>query len=325
MINEPSYIDVIERYHQYRGAIHELIESLMTGIMRNRLLDDESERHRAMKCLSEKYPFVDLLYILDKEGVQKIGFLDAGEEGSHASGRSKGRDRSQRPYFIAVKEGDGVAITEPYFSIEQRQLCVSAAVKIQSKKTGESGYLVLDFDLRKKLSFLMGDALRHHFEPFFRAVYGVIVLALMIVVFILLYMAFAEVASLFFDVLEHKEQQLKPFGIIIFLTLGLAVFDLGKTVLEEEVLMPKDIFRMASTRRTITRFVGAILIAVLIEALLLMFKSVLGDTEHLIGAVWMMMAAVGLLVGLGIYLYLACMAEKITTESPVFVPLDKKK
>ena len=110
---------------------------------------------------------------------------------------------------------------------------------------------------------------------------------------------------------SNENLYLGTFGIIIFLTLALAVFDLGKTTLEEEILLRKDIFRHSSTRRTITRFIAAILIAVSIEALLLMFKSVLGDSQYLLHAVAMMAAAIGLLIGLGIYVYLGAKAEAI--------------
>jgi len=76
--------------------------------------------------------------------------------------------------------------------------------------------------------------------------------------------------------------------------------------------MHKDIFRHSSTRRTITRFIAAILIAVSIESLLTMFKAAMGDShDAAIHAVWMMFAAVGLLVGLGIYVYLGARAEDI--------------
>ncbi len=75
--------------------------------------------------------------------------------------------------------------------------------------------------------------------------------------------------------------------------------------------MHKDIFRHSSTRRTITRFIAAILIAISIESLLLMFKGALGDGQHLMEAVWMMFAAIGLMVGLGIYVYLGSKAEAI--------------
>lgn len=56
--------------------------------------------------------------------------------------------------------------------------------------------------------------------------------------------------------------------------------------------------------KTVYSFIAAILIAVSIEALLLMFKSAIDDGHQLYEAVLMMMSAVGLLVDLGVYVYL---------------------
>jgi len=123
---------------------------------------------------------------------------------------------------------------------------------------------------------------------------------------------FREITHFFGDM---NGSSLRPFTAIIFFTLALSIFDLSKTILEEEVLMHKDIFRHSSTRRTITRFISAILIAVSIEALLLMFKSTLGDGSHLVEAVWMMLAAVGLLAGLGFYVYMGAKAENLLIKS----------
>ena len=57
------------------------------------------------------------------------------------------------------------------------------------------------------------------------------------------------------------------------------------------------------------RVVATILIAVSIEALLLMFKAALGQGEGIFAAVAMMGTAIGLMVGLGIYVYLGAQAE----------------
>jgi hypothetical protein len=168
---------------------------------------------------------------------------------------------------------------------------------------------VIDIDLGETVEFLMGDVARRRFQPAFRAVYTTIVVGLFAVVGLLLWAAVGEVVSLFAGDVVGEDLHLKPFGVIIFLTLALAIFDLGKTILEEEVLMHKDIFRHSSTRRTITRFVAAILIAVSIEALLLMFKAALGGGEGMAAAVMMMVTAVGLLVGLGVYVFLGARAE----------------
>ena len=110
--------------------------------------------------------------------------------------------------------------------------------------------------------------------------------------------------------LTHSENKLLPFGVVIYLTLALAIFDLGKTTLEEEVLLYKDILRHSSTRRTITRFIAAIIIAVSIEALLMIFKSALKESgEHIIQGVWIILAAGFLLLCLAIYVYLGSKAE----------------
>ena len=81
--------------------------------------------------------------------------------------------------------------------------------------------------------------------------------------------------------------------------------------------MHKDVFRHSSTRRTITRFIAAILIAVSIEALLTMFKASLGEVELMKSAVWMMLSVVGLLLGLGGYVYLGAKAERILLKNRI--------
>jgi hypothetical protein len=97
---------------------------------------------------------------------------------------------------------------------------------------------------------------------------------------------------------------------VIYLTLALAIFDLAKTTLEEEVLLYKDILRHSSTRRTITRFIAAIIIALSIEALLMIFKSALqSSASFIVEAVWVIFAAAFLLLSLGVYVYLGSRAE----------------
>lgn len=309
-----SYLANIERYHEHRKAIRELLASILTGVTHDRLFEDPVALQRAISDIVELYPFAELLYTLDSQGLQSSVNAGHGRRGRPESAAGKGKDRSQRPYFLLAQQSDGVVVTEPYLSIDSRNLCVSAALKWLDGEGRVLGYLVLDIDLAETIEFLMGDTGRRRFVPAFRLVYSVIVAGLFAVVAVLLYGAFREVALLFGGSHSEAELHLKPFGIVIFLTLGLAIFDLGKTVLEEEVLAHKDIFRHSSTRRTITRFIAAILIAVSIEALLLMFKAVLGTGEHLLAAVYMMLTAVGLLVGLGVYVYLGARAESILLQ-----------
>mgnify|MGYP002620836666 CR=1 FL=1 len=305
-----SYISVIERYHEYESAIKEIMTSILTGIAEEPLFQTKETRCEAMQSLGRRYPFVELLYILDEDGVQH-GDSVAVTSAHPAAYSGDGKSRRHRPYFQQAPSGCQVMVTEPYLSTANRKLCITAIIKCDCGCGSQDGYLVLDADLMAMVEFLMGDAQRRRFQPLFKWTYSTIVVGLFLVVAALLFSAFYELFLMMSAGELSQEIKLKPFGVIIFLTLALAIFDLGKTTLEEEVLMHKDIFRHSSTRRTITRFVAAILIAVSIESLLLMFKSALGDGEALVSAVWMMLAAVGLLIGLGLYVYLGAKAEAL--------------
>ena len=301
-----SYISVIERYHEYRHAIQELLSSIITGIADEPVFTHKDKRCKTILSLRNHYPFVNLIYILDENGVQ-VGDNVATSSQDKGAYKGDGQSRAQRPYFQLAKKNEGAVVTEPYLSTCSRKLCISTTIK--QTHDGKAYYLVVDSDLTSIIEFLMGDAERRRMQPVFKSVYTTIVAGLFIVVIALLYTAFYEIWVMVTAPIADAETQLKPFAVIIFLTLALAIFDLGKTTLEEEVLMHKDIFRHSSTRRTITRFIAAILIAVSIESLLLMFKGALGDDSSLIPAVWMMLATVGLLIGLGIYVYLGAKAE----------------
>ena len=306
-----NYIDSIERYHEYSNAIHELLGSILTGVANNDVFHDDAKLKNAICHVNRHYPFADLMYTLDKSGVQTSKNMACPAKISRFQGDALGADRSQRPYFLLAKDHDGIIVTDPYLSSASRNLCISAILRFCDTDGNIIGYLVLDIDLNETLEFLMGDSTRKAFIPAFRVIYSLIALGLFSVVGVLLYSSFSEVILLFSSSYAKHDFYLKPFGVIIYLTLGLAIFDLGKTILEEEVLMHKDIFRHSSTRRTITRFIAAILIAVSIEALLMMFKSAMGDADHMNQAVLMMSTAVGLLVGLGVYVYLGARAEAL--------------
>jgi len=266
-----------------------------------------------MRSMSKTYPYLDMIYSLSETGEQ---LLDTTLSSSckrklkHLSDTKK--DRSHRPYFNITQKTDATFVTEPYLSITDGNLVVSVARKVFLKDGSIAGYMVCDFDLMSLVRHFMGDSRRNKFIPWFNGVYTIISVGLLMVMAMLLFAAFKEITHFFQDI---NSSSLRPFTAIIFFTLALSIFDLAKTLLEEEVLMHKDIFRHSSTRRTITRFISAILIAVSIEALLLMFKSTLGDGKHLIEAVWMMLAAVGLLTGLGFYVYMGAKAERLLTKN----------
>ena len=309
-----SYLSVIERYHEYENLVHELLESILIGVGDVTLFEQPISA-KAFEDMAVSYPFVELIYLLDEQGIQVSPNITVINQQVKLMTSGNHADRSQRPYYTQLSNIDAIHITRPYLSNAGGGLCLSASQMLKSS-TGDVGIVVIDVNLTLLIEFMMGDSARRKMSPFFKSIYAAIVLGLFVLVSVLMWTVIRDIYILFSQI-STTHDPLQPFGIIIFLTLALAIFDLGKTILEEEVLMHKDIFRHSSTRRTITRFISTILIAISIEALLTMFKASLGDKQYIESAILMMLAVVGLLVGLGIYVYLGAKAELLLIQTQV--------
>jgi len=315
-MSKMSHINVIEKYKEHHESIHNLLASIL-GCFANEKMFEQSptELTALLKSLCHYYPFVNILYLLDENGKQICDNISS-PKFKHSTITGKGINRSKRPYFLSAMKNNDPVVTEPYLSSVGRELCLSASTKIYHDNGNLRGYIVLDIDLNSTLMFFTGESRRVHFEPYFKSVYSLIVIGLFIVSFLLIYAASVECVKILQSIFSHKQEIDIPFGMVIYLTLALAIFDLGKTTLEEEVLLYKDILRHSSTRRTITRFIAAIIIAVSIEALLMVFKSALhGEEEHIISAVWIILAAAMLLLSLGVYSYLGSKSEAVLIEN----------
>jgi uncharacterized membrane protein len=92
------------------------------------------------------------------------------------------------------------------------------------------------------------------------------------------------------------------FKATILLTLSLAIFDLVKAIFEEEVLGKEKKEGAGEGHQTMIRFLGSIIIALSIEALMLVFKFALTDPEKLEYAVYLISGVALLLVSLSIYI-----------------------
>ncbi|WP_442792605.1 general glycosylation pathway protein [Pseudoalteromonas sp. T1lg10] len=303
-----SYLSAIERYREHYADVVPLLESLIHSLVAQS--DWPGNVNKAVAQVCRCYGFAELVYVLNAQGMQLSANIQA--DGHIAPGR--GVNRASRPYFIAIADNQSaVVMTEPYISLASGNLCVSVLTSCTLAEH-KQGYAVVDVNLVKLIEYIMGDRSRGRFSGAFKVGYSVIVVSLFTLVLVLVYNVGLDIVDLLAN-LNNVSDPLRPFGIIIFITLALSIFDLGKTILEEEILMHKDIFRHSSTRRTITRFISTILIAVSIEALLTMFKASLGKGEFTIPALLMMLSVIGLLIGLGIYVYLGAKAELMLVEA----------
>lgn len=96
--------------------------------------------------------------------------------------------------------------------------------------------------------------------------------------------------------------------------ISIAIFDVGRYLLEEEVFRDRELRSPVEARKSITKFMVIIVIAVTLEALLQVIKADKSASHSNFYPSSLLVAATLLLVGLGIYLRLSVLAEESTTQ-----------
>ena len=97
---------------------------------------------------------------------------------------------------------------------------------------------------------------------------------------------------------------------LAFLILSLAVFDVARYVYAEEVRRGREMRKASETRRSITKFITVIIIAVLMDALVALSKAGQGELRLLVYPVVLIGGGVALLLSLGIFQRLSATVEE---------------
>ena len=238
----------------------------------------------------------DAFYILAPDGVQIENNISLDESRRIGAGEN----RSNKAYFYrAVKERRCV-LSDPYPSSLTGELCVSASEPVYDEK-GTLLYIVcVDISLNDILKLIPPGRLDFGFENFSRLVYALISLALFAITVVLFVLGIKSIIWAPFAALNVADM----FESTIILTLALALFDLVKAIFDEEVL-GKSAKENSGVSRTMVRFLSSIIIALAIEALMLVFKFAITSPEQIIYAVWLISGVSLLLIALSVYLYMS--------------------
>jgi hypothetical protein len=121
------------------------------------------------------------------------------------------------------------------------------------------------------------------------------------------------------EVLNSLDQR-EDLLLVILHSVGLvvvsvAVFDVAKFLMEEQVLRKGEVRTPEESKKTLTKFMTIIAIAVSLEALVFIFAAGKSDMTTLIYPTLLLLGAVAIVVGLGYYQKLSTIAEN-TSESP---------
>lgn len=236
------------------------------------------------------------VYLLDKSGIQiSPTFTTTARLDDDA-----GRIRADRAYYYrAVKEGR-CTITDPYPSLLTGDLTVTVSQPIFDEAGTLQYVACLDMPLEEVIKISHATLLDRIFLSLFRYSYALFAFALISVALLLF---LKGVQSFFIYEISPEHFQIKDvFEATILLTLALAIFDLAKTLIEEEILGRSKDSSISGPHKTMVRFLGSIIIALSIEALMLVFKFAITDPEKILYAMYIIIGVSLLLVTLAVYI-----------------------
>ena len=250
---------------------------------------------RGLKNIEKELPKFQSIYVLDAKGVQVIHNLSRNPE--YRVG--KGLNRSARAYYYRVAREKKCILTNPYPSLLTNDLTVTAAYPVYDANKKLRYIVCIDIALHDLLKITQETSLESVFHYMSKISYTLFSAALFFVAFLLFFHGLQSIFLYGFSIEKLEIKQM--FEATILITLSLAIFDLVKTIFEEEVL-GHHLGKNKDIHRTMIRFLGSIVIALSIEALMLVFKFAIMSPEKIKYAVMLIGGVAILLGGLAFYL-----------------------
>ncbi|QOP46272.1 hypothetical protein [Sulfurimonas paralvinellae] len=241
------------------------------------------------KSIFQLYPALRATYIISKDLRQSTPLYTKDETDTTYLGSNK-KHLLERIRF----RDDDIYISNVYVNSRSATPYLTVVRKYKDE------YYVFDFELYtllKELSMIEGN---EYFSKYTKAFYSFFGFLLSFLSLLLIVYAFSSI----WEILSRTSNDVLAgiFHSIIALTLALAIFDLSKTILEHEVFYKSLSRNNNLENRLLARFFISIIIALSIEALLVVFKIVLKDYTqmlqafYLIGGIGVMMASLSLFI-----------------------------
>lgn len=288
-----EFIRLYEDHHQ------ELEKFLIETIRNNGQLmrQDPEILQRFFKIM----PSLELVYMTGEDFIQVGPNVYKNRTSKIAQGRN-------RDYLMSkvISREEGVSVTRPYVSSATGEACVTVMFQ------DDGLFYFFDFNLTSLLT-RFGLVERH---PVFNFVSKAFYLGIGVS---LVFFSLMSIGYAFYDYLM---QWMKPaeyslesvFKPIVALTMGLAIFDLAKTLMEREVFF-KAYSGNQDESRLLSKFLIAIIIALSIEALMVVFKTALNDPSQMLYALYLIIGIALIILSLAIYIKLVIRGEPLPAKS----------
>ncbi|MDR2342715.1 MAG: PDC sensor domain-containing protein [Campylobacteraceae bacterium] len=296
----------IQRFSEIRYQARAYLCYLFTRNIHNHMPSPQLENILVqLDKIAHEVDNFEALYILDTKGDQIIDNISKNPKFV----LGKGINRSNKAYYYRTVKEKRCVLTDPYPSSLTNGLSVTAGFPLYDDK-GELCYVIcIDISLEDILKISNTSRLDNFFGYFSKIIYTLFAIALFLVSSVVFFNGIENFLSSGFNLAVINIEEM--FKATILLTLSLAIFDLVKTIFEEEVLGRSKKVKNGGVHKTMVRFLGSIVIALAIESLMLVFKfAAKEETANIIYAVYLLGGVTLLLIGLSLYLYLVNAKKK---------------
>ena len=280
--------EYLEVYFQNQDKIEDFLqESLL------KLGELKQLRENRFKDIFSIFPSLELVYIINKDTNLQIS------PNYYKSNTDSSAQNISRQYLLSklhFKENSQVAFSTPYVSSATKSSCVTVSVK-------EGNYIIFfDFKIETLLERMSLIELNKPFHTITKAFYAIAGYSMFLLsLFMVVYSIYDFIHAFAVQGIFNLDTVFKP---IIALTLGVAIFDLAKTILEQEVYFKSYSKNSKVETKMITKFLISIIIALSIEALMVVFKIAINDYDKMINALYLITGISLILIALSIFIYL---------------------
>jgi len=250
-----------------------------------------------LKDFKQSIPKAEVVYALDTNGIQITENIS---DHKQLRGLGKGEDRSDRAYYYRTFKNHSCTLTDPYPSQTTNRMVVTASFPIYDESDNLLCVICVDITLPNILKMVHPSSVDSVSGMISKVTYTAFSIALSAVALLLFVKGISSFLHFGLDFSSIDINEI--FKATILLTLSLAIFDLVKAIFEEEVLGKEKKAGAGQGHQTMVRFLGSIIIALSIEALMLVFKFALTDPIKLQYAVYLITGVAILLISLSLYM-----------------------
>ena len=242
-----------------------------------------------IQAIFKKHKYIQLAYAVDLEYRQTTASIYK----NRVLEENINSDKSHYFRNIDIQE-NGVFISNPYIHHTTGKPSISVVHRV-----GDT-YYVFDMNLILLLEELQLIEYNSFHERYMKFVYVTGATLLSFIALSLIGYGAYVLGSLMFS-LTTSDFLHDVFKSIVSVTIGLAIFDLSKQIIEHEVLYKSFHKEENQEFKMLGKFLIAIIIALSIETLMVVFKIVLEDYTNMLSAFYLLVGTTIMFVGLAYF------------------------